>query len=261
MRNHYSMAKVLFLDIETSSLEVLSWGIHEQHLSIDQIKKEWEIICWSARWRGSKEIISAMVPVRRGTNVDLKILKPLWKLMSQADVIIGHNVDAFDIPKINARMIANGFKPLPKTKTIDTLKMARQRFKFTSNKLEYLAKFLNLDVRKYMDRKFHGLKLWIEFSLGNKEARVEMLKYNRQDIVVLESVFDKLSPWCKTIDFNIFEPSVINSCKCGEQDFIKNGYSYPGMGKYQRYRCKGCGAESIGRDNLLSKLKKASLRK
>jgi DNA polymerase elongation subunit (family B) len=255
------MAKVLFLDIETKPLEVLSWGIHDQHHTIHQIKEEWEIICWAARWRGTKEVISAVVPVKRKKNADLKILKPLWNLMNQADVIIGHNIDSFDIPKINARMIKNDFDPTNKTRTIDTLKMARQRFKFTSNKLEYLANFLNLDVRKYMDRKFHGLDLWIEFMAGNKEAREEMIKYNKQDIVVLEAVFDKLSPWCKTIDFNIFEPSIRNTCKCGKEEFIKNGYSYPGIGKYQRYRCTGCGAESIGRDNLLSKVKRASLRK
>jgi hypothetical protein len=44
--------------------------------------------------------------------------------MDEADIICAHNGDAFDIKKINSRLITNGFKPPSPFKTIDTLKAA-----------------------------------------------------------------------------------------------------------------------------------------
>jgi len=254
---------ILFLDIETKPLELFGWGIRDQHIAINQIKEDWELICWAAKWKGSDKIMSAIVPVRKGKNADLRVLKPLWKLMDKAKIIVGHNIDAFDIPKINARLIANDFKPPTRTRTLDTLKMARQRFKFTSNKLEYLAKFLGLDVQKYVDRLFNGMDLWIEFMKGNKKARAEMIKYNKQDVVVLEAVFNKLMPWYKTtINFNVYNTldSTIR-CHCGSTSFKKNGTTEVGVGVYQRYLCLKCRHETRDGVNLLSKEKKKTLRK
>lgn len=255
--------RLLFLDIETKPLKILSWGIRNQYHTIDQIEEEWELICWSAKWKGSKKIISAIVPVRKGKDRDLKVLKPLWKLIDKAQIIVGHNIDEFDLPKICARMIALDFDPPTKSRTLDTLKMARQRFKFTSNKLEYLAKFLGLNVRKFTNRKFKGLDLWIEFMKGNKEARKEMLKYNQHDVIVLEAVFNKLMPWYKTtVNFNIY--NVMDNtvkCHCGSTSFKKNGVTEVGAGLYQRYLCLKCRHETRDGVNILSKDKKKSLRK
>ena len=38
---------------------------------------------------------------------DFEICKELWKLLDEADVVIGHNGDAFDIKKTNAIDINN----------------------------------------------------------------------------------------------------------------------------------------------------------
>lgn len=51
-RKKMSKPKVLILDIETSPLEVYTWGIWEQNISLNQIKKDWNIIAWCAKWLG-----------------------------------------------------------------------------------------------------------------------------------------------------------------------------------------------------------------
>lgn len=88
-----------------------------------------------------------------------------------------------------------------------------------------------------------------------------MEKYNKQDVVVLEDVYKKLIPWKDCINFNLYNNSTENVCKCGSTDFKKNGYAYTSCSKFQRWSCKTCGSESRDNKNLFSKEKKASLRR
>lgn len=252
--------RILFLDIETIPLTAFAWGLWDQNISLNQIKKDWKIVCWAAKWRGSDKIISNVL---KDDDTDKKLIAPLWKLVDEADILVGHNLDGFDLPKINARFIANGFKPPTHCKTIDTLKIAKQRFAFTSNKQEYLAKHLGCKQLKSDHKEFPGFELWAEFMKGNKRAIREMQRYNEQDVATLETIYDKLMPWYKTtVNFNVYN-TVDNSikCHCGSTSFKKNGVVELASGVYQRYLCQKCRHETRDGINLLSKEKKKSLRK
>lgn len=71
---------------------------------------------------------------------DSKLIEDLWKLFDEADIIIGHNINSFDIKKANTRFIENGLMPPSNYQTIDTLRVAKKYFGFTSNKLMELQK-------------------------------------------------------------------------------------------------------------------------
>lgn len=220
------------------------------------------MLSFSVKWLGSNDV--AYFDRRNGED-EKHLLQKAWKFIDEADVVIGHNLRKFDKKKLNARFIkttVNGkrLQPPSSYKQIDTLEIAKKVFAFTSNKLEYLAEFLQVPHKKEAHKKFPGHIMWREVIKGNIEAWKEMEVYNKQDVLALEDVYNVLVTWDDTINFNLYTDSVENVCKCGSEEFKKNGYYYTALGQFQRWKCTGCGAESRDRKNLLSKEKKASIR-
>jgi hypothetical protein len=84
--------------------------------------------------------------------------------------------------------------------------------------------------------------------------------YNKHDVLSLEELYLKLAPWHHQLDFNLYTDSEEVHCRCGCTKFEKRGYAYTASGKYQRYLCKKCGAWTRGKDNLLTREKRKSLR-
>lgn len=190
---------------------------------------------------------------------DSKILKPLWKLFDEADIIVGQNSKRFDTKKINARFFINKImdrKPPSDYRQQDTMVMAKKVFGFTSFKLEYMAKVAELENQKMTKREFMGHDLWKECALGNKKAWREMRKYNPIDLLTTEELYEWLLPWDSSINFNTYHKMHDNVCSCGGTDFTKFGFRHRNGGKYQRYICVGCGKPHVSKHNELSAKKR-----
>lgn len=252
--------KVLVFDIETAPIVGYTWGIYDQSLGLNQIKSDWHVLSWAAKWLGDSKIMYEDQRDAKPIENDKKILKKIWELLDEADVVITQNGKDFDVKKLNARFIIHGFEPPSSFKHIDTLKIAKKYFGFTSNKLEYLAKMLNTQTKKLTKREFDGFELWIQCLKGNIKAWNEMEKYNKHDVLALEEVYRRLMAWDNTINFSIYHDSVNEVCRCGSTSFLKRGFYYTSKGKFQRYRCNKCGAETRSTQNLFSKDKIKSLR-
>jgi len=254
--------KVLLVDIETAPILGYVWGLWENNLGLNQIKADWHILAWAAKWLGDPASNIMYQDQRKAKNIedDKQLLKGIWKLLDEADVIITQNGISFDIKKLNARFILNGMQPPSSFKHIDTKRIASKKFAFTSNKLEYMTDKLCTKYKKLKHNKFSGFELWSECLKGNLKAWDEMKKYNIYDVLSLEELYYKLQPWDSSINFNVYSDELTNVCACGSTNFQKNGFKYTGVGKYQRYKCLECGSEAKDRTNLLSKEKKASLR-
>lgn len=197
--------RVLFLDIETRFIVTQGWGLFNQNFSLEQIQEDWSILSYSAKFLNSDEVIYSDVSEK--TEDDL--LEELYHLFDTSDFVIGHNLDRFDLPKIRARMIARGFPPHSPVRTIDTLKIAKQEFKFTSNKLAYLTNLLCKVSKKSDHAKFAGFSLWKEFVRGNPEAIKAMREYNQADVTSLEELYLILAPWStKAPQFELYEDEV-----------------------------------------------------
>jgi len=254
--------KVLIFDIETAPLLGYVWGLWENNVSLNQLYSDWYILSWSAKWLNDPPDKVMYMDQRNAKNIenDSRILKDIWKLLDQADVVITQNGKSFDQKRLNARFVLNGFKPPSSYKHIDTKLIASKHFGFTSNKLEYMTDKLCTQYKKLKHEKFYGFELWKECLAGNEEAWNEMEKYNKYDVLSLEELYTKLIPWDSTINFNLYDDGDGNECKCGSKDFAKNGFYYTNVGKFQRFKCKGCGAETRDRKNLFSKEKTKSLK-
>jgi len=254
--------KILIYDIETAPILASVWGLWDQNISLNMIKSDWHILAWAAKWLGDKPSKIMYMDQRKAKNVenDKVILQGIWKLLDEDDIVITQNGKSFDEKKLNARFILNGMKPPSSYKHIDTKRIASRKFAFTSNKLEYMTDKLCKKYKKSKHKKFAGFDLWKECLAGNQAAWKEMEQYNKYDVLSLEELYNKLQPWDNSINFNVYNDNPVNKCNCGSTDLVKNGFKYTSVGKYQRYVCNVCGSESRDRDNLLTKVKKASIK-
>lgn len=254
--------RVLLLDCETAPILGYVWSLWEQNVALNQIHRDWCVLSWSAKWLNDPPSKIMYADQRYADDIedDKKLLKGVWKLLDEADVVITHNGKRFDIPKLNARFVQHGFQPPSTFKQIDTLALAKKHFAFTSNRLEYLTDKLNKTHKKSKHGKFDGFSLWRECLAGNQAAWKEMEKYNKADVLALEELYHRLIPWdAAGVNFSWYTDGEGHVCKCGSTQFQKRGFAYTAVGKFQCYRCSNCGAETRDRTNLFSKEKRASL--
>jgi hypothetical protein len=244
-----SKPKVLLYDIETSPIISYTWGIWDQNVGLNQIKEDWHVLAFAAKWLGDPPSKMFYQDQRNAKDIrnDKPLLKAIWKLLDESEIVITQNGRSFDQKKLNARFIINGIEPPSSSKHIDTKVLAKKHFAFTSNKLEYMTDKLCTKYKKLKHSKFSGFELWRECMSGNREAWDEMEKYNKYDVLSLEELYYKISPWGTNVNFSSYTGQ--DTCNCGGE-FVKNGYDFTQTGKYQRYRCKACGLELRGRVNL-----------
>lgn len=249
--------KILLFDIETLPIEAYVWQLWDNNVALNQIKKDWTVLSWSAKWLEDSDKNLMYADVRNEKNVrnDKKILQKIWKLLDEADIVITQNGVKFDSKKLNARFAIYNMPPPSPYKHIDTYRIAKRHFNFTSNKLEYMAQALGVKYKKLKHKKFPGFEMWSECLNKNIEAFKEMELYNKYDVLALQGVYERLIVWDNTINFNVFNPEVM-VCTCGSKEFSENGYDYQKLGTYKRYKCKKCGKHYKDGVNLLKDTKK-----
>lgn len=199
----------------------------------------------SAAWKelGEKKVHAVSVldfPDRFKNDVrdDLGVLTKLHEVMSQADVLVAHNGDQYDIKFTETRMLVRGLPTLPPIPTIDTLKVAKQRFLFNSNRLDYLGQVLGCGHKVENET-----DLWLKVMAGDKGAIRRMVTYNKGDIDLLECVFHKLQPYIPNyINRQLFTGETGIRCpQCGSLHWKLEGHRYSKTRRYRRYSCLDCG--------------------
>lgn len=253
--------KILTLDIETAPIQASVWRLFKENIGINQIEQDWYVISWAAKWYHENEVIYEDKADSWDTEDDSKLLKNIWNLLNEADIIITQNGKRFDEKKLNTRFILNGMKPPSSYRHIDTLEIAKRHFGFSSNKLEYMTDKLCKKYKKLKHQNFPGFLLWKECLKGNPDAWSEMRDYNINDVLSLEELYDILRPWFKSHpNFNVYYEKENTVCRCGNDEFEHSGYHYTNLSKFDKFQCTECGAEMRGRVNLLTKDKRKSLR-
>jgi RNase_H superfamily len=246
-------AKILTIDVETSPLESWTWGTWKQDVGVDQIKTEWTILSVAAKWLGSKKVYYADTGGRGAAHVrDDKVLMPLiWKLLDEANIVVAQNGVAFDVRKMNARLIEHGYGPPSDFKVIDTMLVARKQFAFTSQKLKWTSSHLT-NSPKDEHKHFPGFQLWVECLKDTPKAWREMRKYNIRDIRATEEVYLRLRPWMdQHPSVTLYRDTDAHLCpRCGSDKLERHGIRVLAQGTYQRYHCTACGGMSRGKQLL-----------
>lgn len=241
--------RVLFIDIETAPIIMAAWTVWEANAV--WVEHDTFILSFAARWKDEKKTKTYALPdyprYKRDKRDDKALCKELHNHLSQADICVAHNGDAFDIKKINSRLAVNGFKPPRPFKTIDTLKVARRAFKFDSNKLDNLGRYLG-EGRKIPNT---GATLWRGCVNGDLKSWATMRRYNAQDVDLLVRVYDRLKAWAPAHpDLRVYaeRPEILRlHCPtCESENTRKAGVHVKLKTKVQRHLCRDCGHWFLG---------------
>lgn len=235
--------KILHLDIETAPILAWVWSLFKPLIAIGQIEQDWHILCWAAKWHGKKKIYKSALwhyPIIYKTNRldESAVLHHLWNLLNEADIVVAHNGDRFDVAKVNAKFFEYGFTPPSPFKTVDTLKVARANFKFSANRLDYIAQLKGVGSKLKTD-----FDLWLDVMAGIKKQCKRMMDYNVQDVVLLEEIYTLMLPWITNHpNVGAYGDGKATCCAgCGSEAIHYRGFTYTNAGKYQRFVCTDCG--------------------
>ena len=234
------MAKILIYDIETSlQLAAIFQLKNNDWIQPESLVTERHVlsICW--KWLGEKKVHSVSLlddPKRfdKDPHDDKHVLEVFHKVLSEADCIVAHNGDQFDFKYLLTRMLVHGLPTLPPVASIDTYKVAKQRFMFNSNKLDYIGGLLKVGRKKHTTS-----GLWLKALQGDKKAIKEMVDYNKQDVLLLERVFLKLRPFISShLNRELF--GQVGCPRCGSSKIQSRGYHRAISRVYRRWQCQAC---------------------
>jgi len=252
--------KVLVFDIETSPLEayVFQKEVWRANIYADRVISEWFMLSWSAKWLYDTKVLSDRLTGKEARSEnDKRIVTSLWKLLDDADIVIAHNGDKFDVPNVNTRFIINDLPPTSPYQQIDTKKIAAKQFGFTHNSLNGLGEFFKLGSKKDTD-----FDLWKACKAGDEKALAYMSEYNDQDVILLEEVYLKLRPWIKSHPnlamFLEADEPVCSACGSVHVKEVPDKFYYTQTSQFPIVKCE-CGAYTRGRKSVFGKEQKIHL--
>lgn len=249
-----STPKILTLDIETAPITAYTWGLFKQNIGLNQIKKDWHLLAWAAKWYDDPASKIMYEDNRNAKNVsdDKRLVAGLARLLNQTDIVVTQNGEQFDLKKINARALLNGLPPIRPCASTDILKEGRKVFSFTSHKLEYVADKVNKKYKKLKHKNYPGFELWSAILAGDQKAWREMEVYTKHDVLATEEIYTTIQGWIATQAISSFNDEAQMQCRCGSTKLHKEGFAYTPAGKYQIYHCLKCGKWPRSPVNLLS---------
>jgi hypothetical protein len=231
--------RLLAWDIERVPHLNYNWGLWDQRVGINQIVLPGETVSFAARWYGEPK----KNVVFRSTHHDTKqgMLDSIWELIDEADALLSWNGKGFDTKHINTEFILAGMTPPSPIVEVDLLQTARRKFKFASNKLQFVSEQLGVGSKV----KHEGFDLWLKCIAGDDAAWSRMRRYNKQDVHLLIDLYDKLLPWINSHPNRILIDGKGGCPRCGEHGKLESrGTRATLTGTYQRYRCLKCGSWS-----------------
>lgn len=228
--------KKLIFDIETAPILGYTWRAWKTN--IIEVEKDWQMICFAYKWYDQKKVHFVRGEINDPYDDDAMV-NLLWKLFDEADLIIGHNLDRFDVKKSNALFARKGLtKPSP-FKTIDTLKVARKNFHNTSNRLGSLGEQYGIGSKV----ETAGFMKLFKGCMKENDPKVwrDMKRYNLEDVRLTERLYDYLRSWMPQshpVNLNEHDGCPI----CSSSNLQRRGFSNTKTYRYQRFQCRDCGS-------------------
>lgn len=225
-------ARIILWDLETSNLNA-NFGY---------------ILCAGWKVYGEKKVnifkISDYNLYDKDPTNDKEVVRDMAEVLVSADIHVAHYGKWFDRTYLQSRLLHHGLDPIPNIPLVDTWKIAKDNLKLNSNRLQTITEFLQLEDKTPI-RGPH----WVKAMSGNKTSLNYVVKHCRQDIVVLEQVYEKLRPLMTNHpNVNIVSGSTDSCPICGTKGKLqKRGFTIARVNKKQRYQCTECGGWSHGR--------------
>jgi hypothetical protein len=255
--------KILLFDIETAPELYYGFGRYKQNIQEDFVVRSNYLLSFCAKWLGEDGIASYALPYyeeryKADPYDDSELASDLHALLSEADIVIAHNLAGFDWKVANTRFLVAGLDPISPTKLVDTLKIAKSQFKFPTNRLDTIARYLGVGQKL----PHSGASLWRGCMEGDDLSWKQMVDYNTVDVEVLEEVYLKLRAFDKRHpNVAVFYPDAIRRCVCcgSHKVELTDKKAYTNVSEFDVYQCQECGKHMRDRVNTFDKEKRQSL--
>jgi uncharacterized protein YprB with RNaseH-like and TPR domain len=229
--------KRLFFDIETSPNIGLFWQAgYKQRIDYQNIIKERSIICVCYKWEDAKEVYSLSWDRKQN---DKTMIEKFIEVANDATELVGHNGDKFDLAFIRGRCLFHKLDMFPTYRTIDTLKISRSKFRLNSNRLNYIAQYLGIGSKIKTE-----FDLWKQVLLDNDKVALEkMVKYCKQDVVLLEKVYKHIGKHIEPkTHYGVLFGQDRGTCpECGSDELVRQCARTTATGlKKIQMKCKTC---------------------
>ena len=235
--------KILSVDLETTANQGYYWGQNFETGIIETIEY-WKILSYATKWLHGKSIVRGWIDTKNEEN----LVKELWKLLDEADIVIAHNGKSFDIKKANTKFLEYDLGLPSPYKLIDTKIEAKKYLSLPSYSLNNICDKFGFGHKI----EHEGWELWKKCIAGDKKSWDKMKRYNLHDVILLEKVYLKLRP-LMTNHPNLTLWNKSHSCpKCGGTTLHRGGYYTNATTCYQVWRCADCRGQMRERLNLFS---------
>lgn len=224
--------RILIIDIETSPNLADVWGLWNNNVSLSQLRESTRMLCFAAKWYGERGTLFASEQISGHRDM----VQTAWDLLDQADAVMHYNGRRFDTPHLYREFLLAGLTPPSPFKQIDLCDVVKHRFRFPSNKLQYVSTALGLAGKVSHE----GHDLWVKVMAGDPDAWARMETYNRQDVDLLEEVYEILLPWIPGHPHrHLYGGS--GCAKCGHDTVVPDGVYRTALSAFLQYRCTSCG--------------------
>lgn len=224
-------------------MRLISWDLETSNLDADF----GTILCagWKVIGEGKPQVISLSEypSFKTDPTNDKALLKDFTKILLGADVWVTWFGTYFDIPFLNARLLANHLPVVPPNfPHIDGWKTARNRLKLSNNRLNTVQSFLELEDEKSAVKG----PIWRRAKVGHLPSLKYIIHHCKKDVLVLEQAYYRLLPLI--IDHPNSGLMKDGQCPaCASDRLQKRGFHIAKTRRYQRYQCQNCGAWSRNR--------------
>jgi hypothetical protein len=235
--------KIVLFDIETMANTGYTWGKWEQNLIA--YKQHGYLLGFGWKYLGARDVTVRGLPdykgYKPGSDDDEALARDMWKVLDDADVVIAHNGNQFDVKRAYSAFLKHGMTPPRPFKQIDTKLVAKKVLRQDSNSLDDLCDFFKLG-RKL---RTGGFGLWLDCEKGDKRAWKLMKEYNRQDVLLLEKVYLKMLPFITNHpNYNMMMGTAERCPNCGSHRTQRRGYMTTQVSRFARFQCQDCAAWS-----------------
>jgi hypothetical protein len=233
------------------------WGMRDQYITPDMIEDDPAMLSWAGMALDGTEVVSDVLTPREARKYDSRrITESISEYINNFDFILGFNWDGFDGKVITTELTVHHLPPL-QYRSIDLYLLLRRYYRLPSYKLAFVNK--KFQIREKQPNE--GFMLWRRCSHGEQDALLEMESYNKQDVIATADLFWTIQPYVNggLPNLSIYDESnIVMTCNCGSTRFEDAGFHFTNGAKFERLRCRKCGAVHRKKKNLLEKQKMQS---
>jgi len=225
--------KRLFFDAETSPNIGTFWSAgFKKAIPYQNIIKERAIICVCWKWEGQRKVNSL---TWSKDQCDKQLLETFIPIMNSASEIVAHNGDNFDTKWLRTRCLKHDIDMLPNYISVDTLKDAKKYFYLNSNRMDYIAQFLDYEGKIHTE-----YELWQDILLHNCDKSLKaMVRYCKRDVILLEKIYNRFKKYAAP---KVNYATHTNHCpECNSNHIQIKAYRLSAQGhKKVQFQCLNC---------------------